>query len=263
MVLSQPPVLREAVVLLWLGHFLWPFLRITGLFLTAPLYSSPLIPGQVKALLAAALAAALALWLPDLPAFPASPPAAIYAGLTQIAYGALMGMTMQIVIAAISSAGEIAGLAMGLSFAELQFRQSAGATPVLYDIMIWAGLLGFMAAGGPVWLFAALAHSFDHGIGVAPLNSWVELTSLGATLFSAAVALALPVMAVSLAVNFTVGLATVFAPSLNLLSIGFPLLILAGLWVLLASLPAIGPAAQYLTSVGMDALAGLVPHGGL
>ncbi len=253
-------VLNETTVLLWLGHFLWPFLRITGLFLTAPLYGSALIPSQVKALLAAAFAASLALWLPNLPPFPADPPAAIYAGITQIAYGALLGMTMQIVIAAISSAGEIAGLAMGLSFAELQFRQSGGATPVLYDIMVWAGLLGFMAAGGPVWMFAALAHSFVNGIGVAPLTSWVSLANLGGTLFSTAVALALPVLAVSLAVNFTVGLATVFAPSLNLLSIGFPLLILTGLWVMLASLPAIGPAAQHLTNTCIEALNPLLPH---
>jgi flagellar biosynthetic protein FliR len=79
-------------------------------------------------------------------------------------------------------------------------------------------------------------------------------------LFSTAVALALPVLAVSLAVNFTVGLATVFAPSLNLLSIGFPLLILTGLWVMLASLPAIGPAAQHLTNTCIEALNPLLPH---
>lgn len=254
-------VVSEAAVLLWLGHFLWPFLRITGLFLTAPLYSSPLIPGQLKALLAAALAGALALFLPNLPAFPAEPAAAIYAGITQIAYGAVLGMCMQVVVAAIAGAGEIAGLAMGLSFAELQFRQSAGATPVLYDIMIWAGLLGFMAAGGPAWSFAALAHSFAQGIGPPPLASWMALAALGGTLFATAVQLALPVLAVSLAVNLTVGLATVFSPSLNLLSIGFPLLILAGLWMMMASLPAIGPAAQHLTATCTAALGALLAHG--
>jgi len=254
-------VISQATVMLWLGHFLWPFLRITGLFLTAPLYGSALIPNMVKAMLAAAFAASLALFLPNLPPFPADPFAAIYAGTIQITYGAMLGMVMQIMLAAIASAGEIAGLAMGLSFAELQFRQSAGDTPVLYDIMLWAGLLGFMAAGGPIWLFAALAHSFDHGIGAAPLASWGALAALGGTMFGAAVALALPVMAVSLAVNFTVGLATVFSPSLNLLSIGFPLLILTGLWVLVASLPAIGPAAQHLTQTGMATLTTLLPHG--
>ncbi len=118
-----------------------------------------------------------------------------------------------------------------------------------------------MAAGGPVWLFAALAHSFDHGIGTAPPGSWAALAMLGGTLFSTAVTLALPVLAVSLAINFTVGLATVFSPSLNLLSIGFPLLILGGLWVMLASLPAIAPVAQHLMLICMEAVSTLLPHG--
>lgn len=254
-------VLDQTEILLWLGHFLWPFLRITGLFLTAPLYGSNLIPPMVKAILAAAYAVALALWLPDLPPFPAAPLPAIYAGIVQIAYGALLGMVMQIAVAAIASAGEIAGLSIGLSFAELQFREANTPAPVLYDVMLWAGLLAFMAAGGPLWLFAALAHSFAHGIGVAPLASWGGVAQLGATLFSAALGLALPVVAVALCVNLTVGLASVFAPSLNLLSIGFPLLILAGLGVITASLPAIGPAAAHLAATCREALTALLPHG--
>ncbi|MGE4481090.1 flagellar biosynthetic protein FliR [Acidocella sp.] len=254
-------VLDEHTVMLWFGRFLWPFLRITGLFLTAPFYGSALIPGMVKALLAAALALSLAMWLPGLPPYPADPFRAILTGFVQISYGALLGMAMQIVLAAFSSAGEIMGQAMGLAFAELQFRDAAGASPVLSDLMFWAGLLGFMAAGGPAWLFAALAHSFAHGAGVAPIASWASLAGLGATLFSAAVGLALPVLAVTLCVNLTVGLTTVFAPSMNLLSIGFPLLILAGLWALAASIPAFGAAAHHLVLACMLALGDMLPHG--
>ncbi len=254
-------VLDEHSVMLWFGRFLWPFLRITGLFLTAPFYGSSLIPNMVKAMLAAALALCLAMWLPDLPPYPADPFSAIFTGFAQIAYGAVLGMAMQIVVAAISGAGEIMGQAMGLSFAELQFHELLGTSAVLSDLMLWAGLLGFMAAGGPVWLFAALAHSFAHGAGVAPITSWASLAGLGANLFAAAVGLALPVLAATLCVNLTVGLTTVFAPSMNLLSIGFPLLILVGLWVLVASIPAIGVTAQHLTAICMGALGGMLPHG--
>ncbi|WP_051060298.1 MULTISPECIES: flagellar biosynthetic protein FliR [Acidocella] len=254
-------VLDEQTVMLWFGRFLWPFLRITGLFLTAPLFGSALLPNMVKALLAAALALALALWLPDLPAYPADPARAILTGFEQIAYGALLGMAAQIVLAALSSAGEIIGEAMGLSFATLQFRDAPGASSVLADIMQWAGLLGYMAAGGPVWLFMALAHSFAHGAGVAPLQGWGALAGMGGVVFSAALALALPVLAAGFCVNLTVGLATIFAPSLNLLSVGFPLLILAGLWVLVGMVPAIGVATSHLTAQSMAAIAGLMPHG--
>jgi flagellar biosynthetic protein FliR len=253
-------VLSQTQVMLWLGHFLWPFLRITGLLLTAPIFGSSMIPSAVKAAMAAAFAAALALWLPNLPPFPADPFSAIAAGLSQIAYGAMLGMVMQITVSAVASGGEIAGLAMGLSFAELQFRETPGVTPVLYDIMLWAGLLGFMAAGGPVWMFAAFAHSFDHGIGLPPITSLPAFAGMGATLISSAVCLAMPVLAVSLCVNLTVGLTTVFAPQMNLLTIGFPLLILAGLWVMAGSLFYLGHIISTLMAQGMGALAALT-HG--
>ena len=254
-------VLDEHTVMLWFGRFLWPFLRITGLFLTAPFYGSSLIPNMVKAMLSAALALCLAMWLPNLPPYPADPLSAIFTGFTQIAYGAVLGMAMQIVIAAFSSAGEIMGQAMGLSFAELQFRGSPGSSAVLADLMLWAGLLGYMAAGGPVWLFAALARSFAHGAGVAPISSWGALAGLGGNLLAAAVGLALPVLAATLCVNLTVGLTTVFAPSMNLLSVGFPLLILVGLWVLVAAIPGFGVMAQHLTGQCMAALGAMLPHG--
>jgi flagellar biosynthetic protein FliR len=253
--------LTDAKVMLWLGHFLWPFLRITGLFLTAPLYGSALLPASLRATLAAAYAAALALWLPNLPAFPGDPASAIYAGICQITYGALLGMVMQIIIAGIASAGEIAGLSMGLSFAELQFQEVTGATPVLYDILFWTGFMGYMLAGGPIWLFAALAHSFDHGTLLPNLSQAGQLAAMGGTLLSAAVTLALPVIAVSLCVNLTVGLTTVFAPQMNLLTIGFPLLILAGLWMFGASLFYLPAELHDLLATAQHSLTGLLPHG--
>jgi len=252
--------LNQHLVLVWLGQFIYPFLRVTGLFLTDPLFGSAFIPAAVKAVLVAALAAALALWLPGLPAFPGDPVSAMYQGVLQLSYGALLGCTMQIVVAAIGSAGEIAGLAIGLSFAELQYKEASSPVPVLYDIMNWTGLMAYIGVGGPVFLFAALAHSFHGGIEPA-IASWNDLGALGATLMSSAVWLALPVLAVSLTVNITVGLTTIFAPQLNLLTIGFPLLILSGLWILLGSTGFMASTIQQIFMQAMDSAAAIVRHG--
>lgn len=254
MVLTQPEILA------WLGHFLWPFLRVTGLFLTAPLYGSPLIPSQVKAVLAAMYATALAFWVPNLPPFPGDPASAIFQGVLQISCGAAIGLSAQIIVYAIAGAGEIAGLSIGLGFAELQFREATTATPVLYDIMFWAGMIGFFAAGGPVWLFAALAHSFAPGIGDVGDLSWHAVLLLGGLIFSGAVSLAMPVLAVALTINVTVGLLSIFAPQLNVLTIGFPLLILAGLWMLAASTFYFGPDVIALMRAGLFSTAQLL-HG--
>ena len=254
-------VLTEGQVLTWLGHFLWPFLRITGLFLTAPLYGSTLLPNQVKALMAAAFAAALAFWLPNLPPYPGDPAAAILQGLIQISFGAVLGLAMQIIVTTVACAGEIVGLSIGLGFAELQFREAGAVTPVLYDLMLWAGLMAYIAAGGPVWLFAAIAHSFQAGVTVGNISAWNDLSSLGGTIISAAVWLALPVLAVSLSINITVGLTTVFAPQMNLLTIGFPLLILLGLWIFADSLGAMNHDFCHLIAMAMRSISAMLPHG--
>ena len=254
-------VLTEGQVLTWLGHFLWPFLRITGLFLTAPLYGSTMIPSQVKALMAAAFAAALALWLPNLPPYPGDPAAAILQGLIQISFGAVLGLAMQIIVTAVACAGEIVGLSIGLGFAELQFREAGAATPVLYDLMLWVGLMGYITAGGPVWLFAAIVHSFQSGVTVSNLSAWNDLSSLGGTIIVTAVWLAMPVLAVSLSINITVGLMTVFAPQMNLLTIGFPLVILVGLWIFTGSLGYVAYDFRHLFASAMRSIFLMQSHG--
>ena len=254
-------VLTEGQVLTWLGHFLWPFLRITGLFLTAPLYGSTMIPSQVKALMAAAFAAALALWLPNLPPYPGDPAAAILQGLIQISFGAVLGLAMQIIVTAVACAGEIVGLSIGLGFAELQFREAGAATPVLYDLMLWVGLMGYITAGGPVWLFAAIVHSFQSGVTVSNLSAWNDLSSLGGTIIVTAVWLAMPVLAVSLSINITVGLMTVFAPQMNLLTIGFPLVILVGLWIFAGSLGYVAYDFRHLFASAMRSIFLMQSHG--
>jgi flagellar biosynthesis protein FliR len=254
-------VVTDGEVLTWLGRFVWPFLRITGVFLTAPVYGSSLIPMRVKAILATAFAGALSFWLPALPAFPGDPATAIYQGVIQIGVGAAIGVVMQIVVASFASLGEIAGLAMGLSFAELQFQDTAGSTQVLYDIMSWAALMGFIALGGPIWVFAAIAHSFQGGVGGLAPGSWPALLAFGGSIVTTAVTLALPVMAVSLAINTTVGLLTVFSPQLNLLTIGFPLLILGGLSILTISLGAIPGSMEHMLNHAAEIVALMMPHG--
>lgn len=256
-------VLTAPDVLGWLGQFLWPFLRLTGLFLTAPLYSSAMIPRSVKLALILGYSVALAFWLPHLPEFPGDPVAVFLQAGQQIIFGALLGFAMQIVVVAVASAGELVGLSLGLGFAELQFREATSITPVLYDIMFWVGLMGYMVAGGPVWLFTALAHSFQSGVSVDLFHSWAAMARLGAGLMSGAVLLAAPVLAVSLCVNVTVGLAAVFAPQMNLLTIGFPLLILAGLSIFAESSVFIAHDIRHLLALAaqcVNAMAGYGAH---
>ena len=68
-------------------------------------------------------------------------------------------------------------------------------------------------------------------------------------------------MAISLAINVTVGLLTVFSPQLNLLTIGFPLLILGGLSILTASLTDLPGSIEHLLNAAVRTIAVMVPRG--
>ena len=61
----------------------------------------------------------------------------------------------------------------------------------------------------------------------APLR---DVARLGAELFRLALHLALPVLTALLICNLALGILTRAAPQLNLLSVGFPITLLAGLW---------------------------------
>jgi flagellar biosynthetic protein FliR len=95
-------------------------------------------------------------------------------------------------------------------------------------------------------------------VGLPDIQSWTAVMSLGGTLISSAVCLAMPVLAVTLCVNLTVGLTTVFSPQMNLLTIGFPLLVLAGLWVMAGSTGYLGHMVAQLMDQGMALLSNMI-----
>ena len=195
------------------GHFLWPFLRITGLFLTAPLYGSSSIPAQVKSAPRRQLCRRAGHLAAGSAALPGRSRQRDFAGVypDRLRRAAGHGDADRRLRHCLRRRG--GRLSMGLGFAELQFRGNAGITPVLYDIMSWAGLLGFMAAPAgrsgcsPPWPIPSA-----HGIGTGAARLLDQPRRPGGRAVQLRRSGLLPVLAVSLCVNLTVGLTTVFAP---------------------------------------------------
>ena len=98
--------------------FLWPMLRISALLMTAPLFSQNAVSVRLRVLLAVALT-----WLiyplHDWPLIdPVSAPGLLEI-LNQIFIGATIGLLLQVVVAAITVAGQSISAAMGLSMANM------------------------------------------------------------------------------------------------------------------------------------------------
>ena len=80
----------------------------------------------------------------------------------------------------------------------------------------------------------------------------------GATLFSAGLLLAMPILATLLVVNIAMGVLTRAAPQLNLFAIGFQVTLGAGFLILMLTMESFAPTMQYLFNVGFESVGELM-----
>ncbi|HUC18850.1 MAG TPA: flagellar biosynthetic protein FliR [Acetobacteraceae bacterium] len=254
-------LISEHALLQYLGDGFWPFMRLTGVFLTAPVLGNSILPVPFRVLLSALVAGCLAGWGGPWPSFPSGAGAVIFSGAVQLAFGALMGLVGQIVVAGIAGAGELASLALGINFATASGLTTGQATPVLSNMFQWVGLLVYLALGGPFLVMEAVNRSFQTlPAGIPDALSLRALVDYGGAALRVALLLSLPALAAGFAMNAVIGLANTLASQLNIFSIGFPLLFLGGIWILAASLFAVEPLAADLLREGLALMAALA-HG--
>jgi flagellar biosynthetic protein FliR len=166
----------------------------------------------------------------------------------QILIGGLMGLMLQIVIAALVVAGQTISASLGLSMANM-IDPNFGNVPVLAQFLLVLSTLAFVGLGGHTLTVAIILESFrsvpigQSLIGDTAITNLLSWTSM---MFAGALLLALPVMAALLFVNVGLGIVTRAAPSLNIFAVGFAAMIPAGLLVLWVSLNHLGHRIEWL-----------------
>ena len=227
--------------------FLWPMLRISALMLTAPILAQNAINIRFRILIALVLT-----WLVyPLHRWPVIDPTSAQGLLqvfNQVAIGALMGMVLQVVVAAVVLGGQSISSAMGLSMASM-IDPNLGNVPVVSQFLLVLASLVFVGFGGHAILLGLVSESFHTlPIGATFLNQAVmgKLVQWSSMMFLGALLIALPVMVFLLFVNVGLGIVTRAAPSLNIFAVGFPAMTLAGFLVLIISMDAIGGRIDWL-----------------
>jgi flagellar biosynthesis protein FliR len=170
--------------------------------------------------------------------------AALLAG--EVVAGLALGFSLQLGYAAALMAGEYIAAIMGLSFAASADAGGAGSVPVLSSFLSVVTLLLFLAADGHLLLIAATVGSYGSlppgGVPVADLGGAVS--GFAGQMFSAALAIALPVGFATLLVQIAMGLLARTAPQLNLFAVGLPASLGAGLLFLALGLPVMTEAIE-------------------
>ena len=216
---------------------LWPMLRISALMITAPIFALRAFNVRLRVL----LVVLLALMVYPMHTWPVIDPASA-AGLkemfNQIAIGAISGLILQMVTAAMVVAGQVIATSMGLAMASLM-DPNMGNVPVISQFLVVLGSLIFVGSGGHVILLGLILESFHTlpiGTSIFAPESLGLLLRWSSMMFLGAVLISLPVMVAMLFINIGVGIITRAAPSLNIFSVGFPASVAVGFLILFAFL---------------------------
>ena len=241
----------------WLVSFLWPLVRILALLAAAPILGNAAIPTRVKIGLGVFITLIVAPAIGPLPKIePGSLEGLLVLG-QQIIIGLAMGFAMRIVFSAVETAGEIAGLQMGLGFATFFSPRADGSTLVVGKFLGLLATLVFLSVNGHLMMLSVLAESFNvFPISAEPFSAggWKLLAGWGGKIFEAGLGLALPVVTALLIVNLALGILTRAAPQLNIFAVGFPITLMVGIIALMLSLPYFIPVVEKLIEEGLGTM---------
>jgi flagellar biosynthetic protein FliR len=233
----------------WISALLWPFLRVLGLILAEPILGNSNVPSRVKVGLALLISILLAPVLPAMPRVDPASAAGLLVAAQQLLIGLAMGFTLRIALTAVETAGQLAGLQMGLGFAVFFDPQSSAQTAVVGQFLGLFAILIFLAIDGHLMVLTALVQSFSTlPIGMQPLQGggFRLLIEWGGEIFRTGLVIALPIIAALLIANVAVGIMTRAAPQLNIFAVGFPVTLAVGFFALWLSIPFVAPSVQKL-----------------
>jgi flagellar biosynthetic protein FliR len=242
----------EAQIMAWISPIFWPFLRILGVFASAPIFSSRSVPMRTKIGLAFVIAVCIQPALPETPVVSLTSSEALGAVIQQIAIGVAIGLAVRIVFAAVEMAGEIIGLQMGLNFAGFFDPATNSQTSTVGRFFGNMAMLLFVVLNGHLLLIMAVAASFETfpvGDGMLQAVRAMRLHELGGIIFYYGLWIALPMIGMLLFINVVMGIMSRIAPQMNVFAIGFPLTLSIGLLGMAFTLPMMDRPVSQLMQV--------------
>jgi flagellar biosynthesis protein FliR len=243
----------------WIAQALWPFVRIGSCLMVAPIFTTESVPARIRVVLAGAITLLVAP-LVSVPAVAPFAAAGIVITAQQVVIGVALGFCLQLAFDAVTLGGQLIANSMGLSFAMSVDPVRGVSTPAVGQLYTIFVTLVFLALDGHLRIVEVLVDGFRtlplgmQGLGTDGL--W-QLVSWGAQLFSGALAIALPGITALLIVNLAFGMISRAAPSLNLMSVGFPISLSFGLLVLVVSVPTLASAFDTLMQAAFDRVVAL------
>ncbi|PWN05189.1 flagellar biosynthetic protein FliR [Rhodohalobacter mucosus] len=218
------------------------FVRVGALMATAPFFSNGSIPVQVKVFFSLILSVML---FPLIPVEGMAIPTdagmldVLVAIIKELLVGVVMGLTGQILFAALQIGGELMSLNIGLTFASVVDPVNSTHQSIIGQLFVLLGTFVFISSGGDAYYIFALAHSYEvvpvgtvQAAAAAPL--FIEMAT---RLFLLGVQISAPFMVVLFLMDLSFAIFGRIMPRANIFFIALPLKAGVGFLLLLIVLP--------------------------
>ncbi len=252
--------LSSAELSRWVASYLWVLFRIASLLMTMPVLGTQLLPVRVRLYFALALTLLIAPQVGEVPLLDALSLSTWIVIGEQILIGAAMGFSLQLLFQVHVLAGQIIAMQMGLGFASMNDPSTGISVAVVAQVFTMLVTLLFLAMNGHLVVLEVLAESFTtlpigESLGRMDFQALVLRFSW---VMAAAILIGLPAITALLIVNISFGVMMRAAPQLNIFSIGFPLTLVFGLFIMWVMMGNVLGQYQELASDALIWLRGLV-----
>lgn len=221
----------EKVLLVWI--------RISGIFMIAPVFSSRNIPGMVKLGFSGLLAFIIA---PLVPLHSPTDSIIIYfliiAG--ELLIGLLIGLLAQVIFAAIQLAGQLIDMQMGFFIVNVVDPEHGTQVPLIGNFKFLIALVVFLIVNGHHMVIQAIANSFIFlpiGTNIVDQYLIIFLVDTFSRLFITALQISAPTVGTLFVVSVALGIIARTVPQMNVFMVGMPAKILIGFAMIFLSMP--------------------------
>ena len=214
--------------------------RVSPLFLLAPLFSSKMIPGRARAIIAVALTVGI---------MPVVKHGAIdldilgFGGLIlkELLVGLAFAYALAAMFAAMQAAGALLDTLIGFSFGAMVDPVTGTQSTVLSQMYSLFGVAIFIAIGGDAWVIKGLAPHLRGGAAARGAGDRLDgrraRRSRSRASSSSAFMIGAPVLIALIIVDAAFGVVSRVVPQMNIFAVGFPAKMIVGLMLIGASLP--------------------------
>jgi len=232
--------------------FILVLTRLSGMFSSAPFFSTFNMPRQIKVLFACSVAFIIYPMVAAKGGFvvPTSMPQLFVLLCFEFAIGFLIGFVANIVFYGVRIAGSLLSIQMSLSMSEILDPATGESSPIVSNIYIYLATMVFFAINAHNWLFESVYYSFS----AMPMGSFAvfegpvvaNVIMLSAQMFKIAFGIAMPIVAIMLTCDILLGMMAKMMPQMNIFMVSIPIKVGVGITLILVFLAA---TAGYMQDV--------------